>query len=100
MVSGNDGAGFSVEAAEDAVTLRTKFDAGHIFDANDSTTGAFAHNNLAELFGRREAAARAHGVRKFLPFGNRFAANLTGGIHGVLRLDGADDFGNGNGEFG
>jgi len=38
-----------------------------------------------------QAALRAHGVGEFLPFRHRFAADLAGGIHGVLLLNGVDD---------
>ena len=42
----------------------------------------------------------AHGVGELLALGGRFAADLAGGIHGVLRLDGTDDFRNGDGQLG
>ncbi len=84
LVSGDDGAGFSVEAAEDAVTLRAKFDTSDVFDAHHTTERCFADNNLAELFGRGETTAGTHRVGKLLTLGGRFAANLTGGIDGVL----------------
>src|SRR6476646_1985938 len=42
LVSGDDGAGFSVEAAEDAVALRAKFDASDVFEAHHTTERRFA----------------------------------------------------------
>ena len=37
---------------------------------------------------------RENGVGKFLALGRRFAARLPSRVHGVLRLNRADDFGN------
>ena len=45
---------------------------------------------------RFQTALRPHGIGIFLALRHRLAADLAGGIHGVLRLDGIDDFRNGD----
>ena len=44
--------------------------------------------------GDGQASGSAHRVGELLSRWNGFAANLAGGVDRVLRLDGADDFGN------
>src|SRR5208282_2810248 len=100
LVGGDDGAWFAIEAADGAVVLCAEFYAGNIFDADDAADGRFANHDLAELFGRTEAALGADGIRKFLAFGDGFTANLAGRIYGVLGQDRVDDFWNGDRKFG
>src|SRR5262249_4606109 len=46
-----------------------------------------------------EAALRPHRVSELLAIGNRLSADLAGGIHIVLRLNGVDDTHCGDPEF-
>ena len=99
LVGGNDGARLSVETACDAIVLRTQLDSSDIADPDDPAVGRFAHHDLSEFFRRHKAALRENRVGKFLAFGRRLAARLPGRVHGVLRLNGADDFRDGDAEL-
>ena len=88
----------AVEAALQVVGLRAEFKPRDIFQAQHAAIGSGANNDLAELFRRGQAARRAHVVGELLSWGTGCAADLAGGIDRVLRLDGADDFRDGNAE--
>ena len=49
---------------------------------------------LPEFLGRDQPALRAHRVGELLARGSGLAADLAGRVHGVLLLDGVDDFRN------
>ena len=100
LVGGNDGAGFSIKAAGDAVVLGTQFDSSHIADPHDSAVGRLAHHDLSEFFRRHKTALRQNRVREFLALGGGLAPRLSRRVHGVLRLNSADDFRDGNAELG
>ena len=63
-------------------------------------SGDLANHDLSEFFRRGEPALRAHRVGELLPWWNRFAAHLSGGIDGVLRLDRGDDLGDRDAQLG
>ena len=100
MVGGDDGAGLSIETSGDAIVLRTQLDASDIADADGSAVGRLANHDLSEFFRRRQAALGENRVGKFLALGRRFAARFAGRVHGVLRLNGADDFRDGDAKLG
>ena len=63
-------------------------------------SGFGAEHDVAELLLGLEAALGAHGVGELLPRRHRLAADLAGGVHGVLRLDGVDDLRDGDAQLG
>src|SRR4029077_14462580 len=67
--------------------------------ANDSPIGRCAHNDVAKLLWRGQAALRENRIGKLLVLRRRIAADLAGGINGVLRLDRIDDIGYRDTEF-
>ena len=87
-------------AAHQVVGLRAQFKSGHIFQAQNGAVGIGAHDDLAELFCGKQPALCPHRVSEFLPSWNGFAADLSGGVNGILRLYGLDDFGNGDAKLG
>ena len=88
--------GLSVQVADDGVVLRAQFDPRDVLDAHDPAVRSRANDDLLELLGRRQPALRPHRVTEFLPLRRGLAADLTGRIHGVLRLNRRDDFGHGD----
>ena len=65
-----------------------QLDSSHVFHPNGPAIRRLAHDDVAELFRRSQAALRQHRVSKLLVAGSGLAAHLAGRIHGVLRLDG------------
>ena len=55
---------------------------------------------LPNSSGRDQPALRAHRVGELLPLRHRLAADLSGRVDLVLFLDGRDDLGDGDAEFG
>ena len=96
LVERDERGGLAVQARQHVVVLRAQFDAGHVLDPHDGPARRRAEDDLAELLRRFQAALRPHRVGEFLPRRHRLAADLAGGIHGVLRLDGVDDFRDGD----
>ncbi len=100
MVSGNDGARLSIKTAGNAIVLGTQLDASDITDPDRPAVGCLAHHDLSEFFRGDQPALREHRISEFLPLGRRFSACLPGWVNGILRLNGADDFRDGDAEFG
>ncbi len=88
--------GLAFEATDHVVGLRTELDARDVADPDHRAVGIGADDDVAEVGFRDEAALCADAVGEFLAGGNRLRPDLAGGIHGVLLLDGLDDFGNGD----
>src|ERR1700691_235089 len=99
LIGGNDGARLAIETSSDAVVLRSQFDSSDIADPNSPPIGSLAHDNLPKFLRGDEPALREHGVSKFLALGRGFAARLPGWVNGVLRLNGVDDFRDGDAEL-
>ena len=99
LIHGDDRAGLSVQTADDAVVLRAQFDARHVLHPHHAAVRRFAHARSARILPATSAGLARDGVGKFLSLGRGLAAHLPGRIHGVLRLDGADDLGNGDAQF-
>ena len=99
LVGGDDGAGLAIEASRDTVVLGAQLDPSDIADADNSAVGRLADDDLPEFFRGGEAALRQNRVGEFRALGRRFAARLTRGVHGVLRLNGADDFRDGDSQL-
>ena len=91
LVDRDDRGGLAIQAADNAVVLRAQLDARDVFHANYSAIRGFPHNDVSELLRRSQAALSQHGIGELLVPRSRLAANLTGRVHGVLRLDGVDD---------
>ena len=100
MVRSNDGARLSVEASGDAVVLRAQLDSSDVAHPDRSSIGRLPHHDLAKFFRRRKTALRKNRIGEFLSFGGRLAARLARRVHGVLRLNSADDFRDGDAKFG
>ena len=86
LVDGNGGAGLAIQSTHQAVVLRAQLDSSHVSDANGPTIRCFAHDNIAELFRRSQAALSQHGVGELLIALSWLATDLTSRIHGVLGL--------------
>jgi hypothetical protein len=99
LVRRNEGSGFAVQPAHDVVGLRAKLYTRDIFYADDAAAGRFADDDFSELFRRCHAALRPHGIREGLSLRDRLAAHLARRVDAVLRLNGGDNFGNGDGQF-
>src|SRR5205085_4125200 len=91
LINRDDSAGLAIEAADHAVILRAQFDSRDVLHADDSAIWSRAHHDVSELLGRGQAALRENGIGKLLVLGRGIAADLAGGIDGVLRLDCIDD---------
>src|SRR6266849_6774445 len=99
LVRRHNGARFPVQPAEIAVVLSAQLHARYILDAHDPAIRRFAQNDLPKFLWRSQAALGADRVGVFLVFGRWLAANLPGGIHGVLRLNGVDHISNCDSQF-
>ena len=95
----DDRGGLAIQAAENAVVLRAQLDPGNVFHAHDSAIRSFADDNVFELLRRCQAALSKNGIGELLARRSWFAANLTGRIHRVLRLDRVDDLGDGDAQL-
>src|SRR4029077_11901293 len=84
LVDGNDGAGLSIQTSLQAVVLRAQFDPGHVSDANGPAIRCFAHDDVAELFRRSQAALSQDGIGELLVALSRLAPDLTSRVHSVL----------------
>ena len=92
LVDRHDRARFPVQPSDHAVVLRAQLGARDVLHADDAAIRHFPQHDVAELFGRGEPALRAHRIGVLLPLRNGCAADSTGGIHGILRLDRREDF--------
>ena len=99
LIRGDDCAGLSVQTSSNAVVLRAEFDSRHVLDAHDATVRRFAHDDLPEFFRRGQPALRENRVGKLLSLGRGFSAGLSCRVHGILRLNGADNFCNSDTQF-
>ena len=99
LVAGEDGRRFPIEPPVQAVDLRAELDPRDLFQAQQRAVRIGADDDLAELLPARQAAGRADGVGELLAGRRRFAADLSGGIHRVLRAQGVDDVGNRHAEL-
>src|SRR5262249_47030497 len=86
LVNGDHGARFTVQVAGDAVVLRSQLNPGDIANTYDAGFRSFANDDLFEFFGRSQAPLCAYGIGEWLAGRRRLAADLSGGIHGVLGL--------------
>ena len=100
LVKRDDRGRLALEAALHIVVLRTKFDAGHVLEAEKGTIRIGPHHDVAELLGRGEITLADDGVGKFLPGGDRLGADFSHGIDAVLLFDRVDDFLRGDVELG
>ena len=89
----DDAGGLAVERALLRVVERAHLDARDVAHAHERAVGVGAHDDVAELLGRDEAALRAHGVGELLPGRRRLGAHLAGGVDDVLRAHGVLDVG-------
>ena len=83
--------GFAVHPADDVVHLRAEFSPGHVLQSDHRAVRVRADHDIAEFLFRLQAALRADAVRELLSLRNRLGADLTGRVHGVLRLNGASN---------
>ena len=100
LVEGDEGCGLAVESADHAVRLGPQLDAPHVFDADEGSVCVGADHDVAELLFVFEAALGANGIGELLARRYRLAADLAGGVDGVLLLDGIDDLGDGDAQVG
>jgi len=99
LVNDDDCGRLAVQAADDTVIVRTQFDPGDIFHANDSAVRSFTDDDVFKFSGRGQAAFRKHRISELLARQSRLAANLTRRIHLVLRLNGIDDLSDGDAQL-
>ncbi len=99
LIHRDNRARLTVQMADDRIILRSEFHARHILDADDSTIRRCADDDLFKFFRCNQAALRSDRVGKFLPTWRWLAANLTGWVYCILRLDGSDDIGHRDREF-
>ena len=88
-----------VETAGNAIVLGSQLDAGDIADADDAAVRSFANHDVAEFFGRHEAALGQNRVGEFLALGCRLASGFACGVHGILRLHRAYDVRDGDAQL-
>ena len=100
LVHRDDRTRFAIQLADDRVVLRPHLHAGDVLDPYDPTIGRGADNDLFELLGRSQTTLCPDRVGEFLTLGCRLAADLTGWIHRILRLDRCHDLGYGDRELG
>jgi hypothetical protein len=74
----------AVELGIEAVTLCADLHTCHVAKAHQRTIAVGTQDDLAELFGRTEAAFRGNGRGEALPLGRRVGTDGTGGELGVL----------------
>jgi hypothetical protein len=74
LVNGDECGGLAIQASNDAVILLSHFDAGDIFNSDDSAIRSFTDDDLFKLLGRRQTALRENGIRELLVRGGWFAA--------------------------
>ena len=99
-VDTQQGRRLAVEAAFQVVVLRSQFHPRHVLQAQHAALRCGTNNDLAELFRRGQAARCAHVIGERLSWRDWGATDLAGRVYRVLRLNGADDFRNGNAEIG
>src|SRR5439155_5939843 len=87
LVERERGSRLAVEAPDDIVVRRTKFDARDILQSYDGAVGCRAKHDVSEFLRRGEAALRANCVSEFLSGRTRSAADFSSGIYFVLALD-------------
>ena len=71
--------------------MGAEFNARDVLQTHHRAVVVFANDDVAEFFFGYEPALRGDGIGEFLAVRGRRAAHETGGIGGVLRIDGADD---------
>ena len=100
LINGNERGGFPVHPADHVVHLRAQLDAGHVLQPDHGSVLVRADHDTPEFLFRLQAALRADAVGELLPGGNRLGADLTGRVHGVLGLDGAQNLRHGDPQLG
>src|SRR5260370_501752 len=73
--------------------------ARHILHSDYPAIGRFANHDLSEVIYGNQSPLRPNRVGVLLPFGHWLAPHLSCGVHSVLRLNSADDFGNSNAQL-
>ena len=84
LIHRDDRARLSVQMTDDGVVLRAEFDPRDVLDPHDPAVWSRANDDLLELLRGRQPSLRLHRVAELLPLRRGLAADLTGGIHGVL----------------
>ena len=90
--------GFAVEECPQAVALGAELDARDILDAHDGTVRIAADDDVAELPGREEPAARRHRVGELDWLVERWRADAARRQLGILCTQGVSDVGRGKAE--
>src|SRR5262249_45047689 len=85
--------GFAVESRALLVIERSELDPADVLHTDDRAIGVQAHDDVAELLPRNEAALRADGVRELLPLGRGLGADASGRVDRVLLFDGVQEIG-------
>ena len=80
--------------------MGAKIDACHILHPHKGAVGIGSNHDVPKFLRRLQSSLCANGVGKLLPFRNRFASDLPGGIHVVLVFYGGDNFRDGDAKLG
>ena len=96
----NDAGGLAVQPADLLVGEAPELDPRNVLQAHDRAVRVGTDDDLAELLRRLEPPLRPHRIGQLLPLRGGLGADLAGGIHGALLLDGLVDVGHGYPEIG
>ena len=94
LVDGDDGSILALEAPANIVNLAPEFNTGDILDPHNRSVWIGANNDVFKFLDRCEASRGGDCEGENLPLGDRLAADLSGGVHFVLRVHRLDHFWN------
>ena len=96
LVDRDNAGALALEAATDVIDLPAEFHARDILHPHNRAVGISANHDVFEFLDRGEATRGGYRVGENLALRNRFTADLTGGVHLVLRADCLNDLGHGD----
>ena len=94
LVDGDNRRILALEAPANVVNLTTEFHTGDILDPHNRSVWIGANDDVFKFLDRCEASGGGDREGENLPLGNRLAADLSSGVHFVLRVHRLDHFRN------
>ena len=82
------------------IVLDTQLDARYVLDPHHTAACILTYDDIAKLFRCNQPALCLHRIGEFLARRSRFATDLSGRIHRILRIDRTDYVGHRDAELG